>query len=189
MSQIEAKLQEAEEIKNRYVPPETTDKSTQTSNTYEEELKYLKRKYEDSQEKYNLMCEIKKKEIEGTAMNEIALENELGLKMREIVFLKLSVEENNHIIANLNKRVKFLVDSHREIRQNVVAQFRQKRLEKEKGNSGEEKDEEFECLKGVTKKIVESEIVDQKLELLKKQKRMAKRMVLDSRRSSLLQKS
>ena len=49
MSQIEAKLQEAEEIKNRYVPPETTDKSTQTSNTYEEELKYLKRKYEDSQ--------------------------------------------------------------------------------------------------------------------------------------------
>ena len=36
------------------------------------------------------MSEIKKKEIERAAMNEIALENEVSMKVREVVYLQIS---------------------------------------------------------------------------------------------------
>jgi hypothetical protein len=68
------------------------------------------------------MNDIKKKEIEEGALNEIALENELGLKAREVVYLKLSLEENSLVIMNLNKKVKMLNDIQKKIRQRIIAQ-------------------------------------------------------------------
>jgi hypothetical protein len=68
------------------------------------------------------MNDIKKKEIEESALSEIALENELGLKAREVVYLKLSLEENSLVIMNLNKKVKMLNDIQKKIRQRIIAQ-------------------------------------------------------------------
>ena len=62
------------------------------------------------------MCEIKKKEIQDSSVNEIRLENEVSLKAREMVFFRLKVEEEKIINASLKKRIKFLVETHRELK-------------------------------------------------------------------------
>ena len=50
--------------------------------------------------------------------------------MREMVYLKLTVEEDQMIINKLNKRVKFLVESHRDIKNNIIQEYKVRQMKK-----------------------------------------------------------
>lgn len=62
------------------------------------------------------MINFKKKEIEQNAMISLELQNEIGLKNREIVYLKLNIQENIMVISNLTKKIKFLNDANKKIK-------------------------------------------------------------------------
>jgi uncharacterized protein (DUF849 family) len=118
------------------------------------------------------MYDIKKSEIEQSAIKEITLENELSLKVREIVFLKLSVQENKLTMNGMNKRIKMLVDSHKEMKKEVEKELKEKRQNKEEPTI-----EVLECLKDMSRRLVEPFEDDEELESIKKQKRAAKKLI------------
>lgn len=97
------------------------------------------------------------------------------MKNREIVYLKLNVQESSLMISNLNKRVKFLTESNRKIK-DIVKNADQPSKLLDAVDNKEDADK-------FLKEEADDEIA---LQALRKQRKMAKKILLDKRKSSLL---
>lgn len=65
------------------------------------------------------MQEMKRKEVQENTLMQIQIQNQLGLKARQLIYLKIALDQNKVVIANLNKKIKMFTDNRKKIKQSI----------------------------------------------------------------------